>query len=232
MRSIGWREVEAQASRSEVVRATDAARRAQLFVAIFVGTALLLRLGLTIFDPGPDQSPDLLVRLERFVSYFTIQSNFAIFAMAVAVLRAPDLGTPWLRSMRLASLFGITVTAIVYVIVLAGDADNSGLAQLANLMLHYVGPPLAVGLWLAFGPWPSMTIADIPRAMLWPALWIAYTLIHGAITDWYPYPFIDVITKGYTTVAVNILVIMVFAVALALGYIGVNRLRREFVEPD
>lgn len=226
MRSIGWLEVDAP------TRPTAAARRAQLFVAIFAGTALLLRLGLTIFDPGPGQDPDLLVRLERFVSYFTIQSNFAIFAMAIAVLRVPDLGTPWLRSMRLASLFGITVTSIVYVVVLSGDIDNSGLAQLANWMLHYVGPPLAVGLWLAFGPWPPMTVADIPRAMIWPALWIVYTLIHGAITDWYPYPFIDVVIKGYTTVAVNIAAITLFALFLALLYVNLNRWRRGFMRTD
>lgn len=207
-------------------RPTAAARRAQLVVAIFVGTALALRLGLTIFDPGPGQDPDLFVRLERFVSYFTIQSNFAIFVMAIAVLRAPDLGTPWMRAMRLASLFGITVTSIVYVIVLAGDADNSGLAQLANLMLHYVGPPLSVGLWIVYGPWPPIAVSDIPRAMIWPGLWIVYTLIHGAITDWYPYPFIDVAANGYATVAVNIVAVTAFALALSLAYVGVNRHRR------
>ncbi len=207
-------------------RPTTAARRAQLVVAIFVGVALTLRLGLTIFDPGPGQDPDLLVRLERFVSYFTIQSNFAIFVMAIAVLRAPDLGTPWMRAMRLASLFGITVTSIVYVVVLAGDADNSGAAQVANLMLHYVGPPLAVGLWLGYGPWPPIAVADIPRAMLWPGLWIVYTLIHGAITDWYPYPFIDVVTKGYAAVTANIFAVTVFALVLSLAFVGVNGWRR------
>ena len=34
--------------------------------------------------------------------------------------------------MRLASLVGITVTGIVYVIVLSGDAENTGLSQVAN----------------------------------------------------------------------------------------------------
>lgn len=214
-----------------LTRPSEAARRAQLFVAIFAGTALSLRLGLTIFDPGPGQDPSLLVRLERFVSYFTIQSNFAIFAMAIAVLRSPNLGTPWMRSMRLASLFGITVTSIVYVVVLAGDIDNSGLAQLANWMLHYVGPPLAVGLWLIYGPWPLMTVADIPRAMIWPGLWIAYTLVHGAITGWYPYPFIDVVAKGYGAVAVNIVAVTLFALLLSLLYIGLNRWRRNLASP-
>jgi hypothetical protein len=63
--------------------------------------------------------------------------------------------------------------------------------------------------------------------LVWPLLWIAYTLIHGAITDWYPYPFIDVVTKGYGKVAVNIVAITIFAIVLSLTYIGVARLRRR-----
>ena len=65
-------------------------------------------------------------------------------------------------------------------------------------MLHYIGPPLTViGRGSLAGPWPQFTLGDVPRTMIWPALWVAWTLIHGAITDWYPYPFIDVIEQGY-----------------------------------
>lgn len=62
--------------------------------------------------------------------------------------------------------------------------------------------------------------------MIWPALWIAYTLIHGAITDWYPYPFIDVVANGYATVAANIVAVTVFALVLSLAFVGLNRWRR------
>jgi hypothetical protein len=207
--------------------ATTTAKRAQLFVAGFVGAALLLRLGLTIFHPEADLDPHLLVRLERFVSYFTIQSNIVVLLAALAVVVGKPLDESWWKALRLASLVGITVTGIVYAVVLAGDAHNTGLSQVANLMLHYVAPPLTVIAWLAFGPFPDLKIADIPRTLLWPLLWIVYTLIHGAITDWYPYPFIDVVTKGYGKVAVNIVAITVFAIALSLIYIAAGQLRRK-----
>jgi hypothetical protein len=207
--------------------ATTTAKRVQLFVACFVGAALLLRLGLTIFHPEGDLDPHLLVRLERFVSYFTIQSNFVVLLAALAVVKVEPLEGPWWKALRLASLVGITVTGIVYVVVLAGDASNTGLGQVANLMLHYIAPPLTVIAWIAFGPWPDFKIVDIPRALVWPLLWIAYTLIHGAITDWYPYPFINVATHGYGKVATNIGAITIFAIVLSLAFIGLSRLRRR-----
>jgi hypothetical protein len=207
------------------------AKRVQLFVACFVGAALLLRLGLTIFDPEPDLDPHVLVRLERFISYFTIQSNIVVLLASLAVVAGKPLDEPWWKALRLASLVGITVTGIVYVVVLAGDANNTGLGQVANLMLHYIAPPLTVVAWLAFGPWPDFKISDIPRTLIWPLMWIVYTLIHGAVTDWYPYPFIDVVTKGYGKVTVNIVAITIFAIVLSLVFIGLSRLRRRGSAP-
>lgn len=208
-----------------VVPISAAARRAQLVVALFCGAALLLRLGITVFDPGPELDPDLLVRLERFVSYFTIQSNFVVMLAAIFVVRGVDLGSPWQRALRLIAMVSITITCIVYIVVLSGDSSNAGLSQVANLMLHYIAPPLAVGVWLVWGPWPGLSLGDIPRALVWPAAWIAYTLVHGAITDWYPYPFIDVVDKGYGRVAINVVAITVFAAVLCLAYVAAARWR-------
>lgn len=194
-------------------------------VAVFVGSALALRLGLTIFAPDADQDPSLWVRLERFVSYFTIQSNFAVLLAALAVLRVDDLETAFMRALRIAAMVGITVTSIVYILILSGDADNSGLSELANLMLHYIGPPLVVGAWVLFGPFQRYVWSDVWRVMIWPSLWVAWTLLHGAVTDWYPYGFIDVVVKGYGEVMVSVGFIAVFAAVLAVGYIWVGRWR-------
>ncbi|MBI2690932.1 MAG: Pr6Pr family membrane protein [Solirubrobacterales bacterium] len=208
--------------------ASTTAKRVQLFVAVFVGTALLLRLGLTIFDPDPaPDDPNLLTRMTRFVSYFTIQSNLVVVLAALAVVKGKPVDDPWWRALRLASLVGITVTGIVYMTILAGDIKNEGLAQVASYMLHYIAPPLTVIAWIAAGPWPAMTLSDVPRTLIWPLLWIVYTLVRGAIADWYPYPFIDVIAKGYGKVAINILAITVFAIVLSLAYVALSRARRR-----
>lgn len=203
------------------------AQRIHLGIAIFIGAALALRLLLTLFWPEADADPHLLVRLERFVSFFTIQSNVAALLASIAVVRGRPLESPLGRALRLAALIGMTVTCIVYIVVLSGDSTATGVDQVANLMLHYIGPPLFVATWVAVGPWLSLGVADIPRALIWPAIWIAYTLIHGAITDWYPYPFIDVTTHGYGKVIVNIIAITLFALVLAAAYVGLARLRES-----
>lgn len=202
------------------------AKRVQTFVAVFIAAALLLRLGLTIFDPdvAPD-NPNLLTRLVRFVSYFTIQSNFVALLAALAVIKSKPLDQPWWRALRLASLVGMSVTGIVYVTILAADLHPTGLSAVANYMLHYIGPPLVVLAWLAAGPAQSLGLRDIPRTLLWPLLWVAYTLIRGAIAHWYPYGFIDVGLHGYGKVSINIIAITVFAIVLSCIFVGLETLR-------
>ncbi|MFT4050299.1 MAG: Pr6Pr family membrane protein [Solirubrobacterales bacterium] len=208
----------------EVSRTT---RRVHIAVAVFVATALGLRLLLTIFWPSADLDPHLLVRLERFISYFTIQSNIAALLASLAVVRGRPLDTAVGRALRLAALVGMTVTCIVYIVVLSGDSTNTGMDQVTNLMLHYFGPPIFVLAWVFFGPFLSLGWSDIPRALIWPLLWIVYTLVHGAITGWYPYPFIDVTAKGYADVFVSIGFITLFALLLSAAFVGVARLRER-----
>ncbi|MCW2833801.1 MAG: hypothetical protein JWN68_1754 [Nocardioides sp.] len=45
--------------------------------------------------------------------------------------------------------------------------------------------------------------------------WLAYTLVRGAITEFYPYPFLDADVEGYAAVSVVSLGIAVLFVGLA-----------------
>jgi hypothetical protein len=56
----------------------------------------------------------------------------------------------------------------------------------------------------------------ITRAFIWPVAWIAYTLVHGAFTGWYPYPFLDVADIGYLKSLLNVVLVLLVAVALAM----------------
>lgn len=40
-------------------------------------------------------------------------------------------------------------------------------------------------------------------------VWLASTLVRGAIWGWYPYPFLDATTHGYGRVAANALLVTV-----------------------
>ena len=107
--------------------------------------------------------------------------------------------------------------------------DLHGWAFVTDKLLHVVVPLLAVAGWVAFGPRRRLDVADrVLPALLWPAAWLVYTLVMGAITSWYPYPFLDVGVHGYGTVLVTSLLVAVALLAVLAVLVLVDRpLRRE-----
>lgn len=165
-------------------------------------------------------------RIVRVFSFFTIQSNVlcCVTSARLALSPAHD-GRLW-RTARLASLFGITLTGLVYVTVLARTHDPNGwMEAFTNGVFHYIVPVMMVLGWLLFGPRPRIDGRTIAVAFGWPVAWVVYTLIHGAVTKWYPYPFTDVPTHGYAVVLFNsVLVVVVLLLVTALFWLGDRRL--------
>ena len=158
-------------------------------------------------------------RLIEFFSYFTIESNILV-AVTTAMLAAnPERSGALWRVLRLASLFGITVTLIAYHVVLSRVANFQGLAAATNIGLHYIAPILAIVGWLLFGPYPRFNFRTLLWAAIWPAAYIVYTLIHGAISGFYPYPFVNVTKLGLGPVLIAGVVIV--AILLVIGAVFV-----------
>ncbi|WP_328470075.1 Pr6Pr family membrane protein [Actinoplanes sp. NBC_00393] len=181
-------------------------------MGVIVLTSLLIRIVLTATDTGGDPA---LTRFVQLFSYFTIQSNLLLLIAVTALALNPDRDGRLWRVIRLDALLGIVITGIVYSTILAGESDPQGAAWLADVGFHYVAPWAALLGWLIFGPRPRIDGRTLAWSALWPALWIGYTLAHGAATDWYPYPFSDVTALGYPTVLVNLGAVVVIATLLA-----------------
>ncbi len=190
-------------------------------LAAVVLVAFVIQLWVAVDVPGTPRAhavgtlagAPLASRFIRVLSFFTVQSNILSGVICAVLALAPDRdGSRW-RPVRLASLFGITVTGIVYATVLARIHEPHGWREtVANTVFHYIVPIMMVLGWLMFGPRPRIDIRTVGLALLWPVAWITYTLIHGAFSSWYPYPFVDVITHGYARVLLNgALVVVVLA---------------------
>ncbi len=203
-------------------------------IAVLVLAAVAVQIVIAARVPGtpPDMTAGLLRgsslpgRIIRVLSFFTIQSNLLCGIVSAQLSVRPDRdGRAW-RAVRLAALYGITVTGIVYSTVLAAIHEPHGAAETGvNVIVHYVVPIMMVAGWLAFGPRPRIDMRTVLWSLLFPVVWFAYTLVRGAIWKWYPYPFLDVPAHGYARVAVNaILVTAVLAVVAALFAFGDDRL--------
>ena len=163
-------------------------------------------------------------RVWRVLTFFTIQSNILSGVTSAQLARNPARdGRAW-RAVRLAALFGITVTGIVYSTVLAKTHEPHGWQETStNNVFHYIVPIMMVLGWLLFGPRRRIQRRTVGLAILWPVAWIGYILIYGWISKWYPYPFLDAITRGYGRVIANALAV-VAVLAVVLYWLGDRRL--------
>lgn len=64
--------------------------------------------------------------LVNLISYFTIKSNLLVLAASLVLARGHDPDATWWRLLRLASLTGITVTFVVFALLLGPYLDLRG----------------------------------------------------------------------------------------------------------
>jgi hypothetical protein len=181
---------------------------------VVVGGMAWLVLGLQyalMLEAGDGSVPDITV---RFFGFFTILSNLWValvcsFALAErfrADGRSQGIGR-WFRSPRAmgAAALYIGITHIVYVAILHALWHPTGAQWWADIGLHYAVPLLYIAGWLLFAPRPGLRWGDALRWLIFPLVFVIWTLSHGAAVHEYPYPFLDVDTLGMASVSVNIL---------------------------
>ncbi|MFI5529764.1 Pr6Pr family membrane protein [Kitasatospora sp. NPDC051853] len=139
----------------------------------------------------------------NFFSYFTILGN--VLGMGVFLVgglqglrgrgRVPDL-------LRGAAALYLAVTGLVYLVALQGLGLGLTLPWVDDV-LHRVMPVVVLADWLIDPPRRRIEYHRALRWLLFPLLYLPYTLIRGHVTDWYPYPFLDPGRHGgYARVAV------------------------------
>lgn len=194
-----------------------------LLVAV-IGTSLVVQIGLLLTggqdanSGSAEQYVGVGTRFVRFFSYFTIESNLLVLACAITLLLKPDRdGRIW-RIVRLDALLGIVITGLVFAIVLAKQVHLTGAAWWCTVGFHYVAPWVTLLGWLVLGPRPRITWSTVGWAFVWPVAWLVWTFAHGAVTDWYPYPFLNVAEKGYATALTNTGIVVVVSLVLAVAF--------------
>ena len=202
------------------------ARTGHVVVAVVAWAALVLQLVLVCRGTVilvEDDPPGLAARIYRFFAYFTIQSNLLVAITSTALARRPTLdGAGW-RVARLAGIVGITVTGLVHFVLLRPLLDLDGADWLADKMLHMVVPVLAVAAWAWAGPRPRVTAREAAYALVWPVLWLAWTLVVGQVDGWVPYPFLDAGEEGWGAVGIACTGITILFLGLFALYAWLDR---------
>ncbi len=155
--------------------------------------------------------------LVNFFSYFTIQSN--LFGAVILFMTADLLF--WKRKrdhememLRGAATLYMVTTGIIYGLLLSNAKVQITLPWV-NDVLHRIFPLVMLFDWLYDKPSKKITAKQSLLWLVYPVVYLAYTLIRGPIAHWYPYPFLDVARKGYVSVIVTSICIAIVVYALA-----------------
>ncbi len=157
-------------------------------------------------------------------AYFTILSNVLVAVTDAVLALRPRARSLLLRVARFDAVLAITVTGVVYHVLLAPLDHQVGAEAVANQLFHTVTPVLAVVGWLVVGPRGLVDRRVLALSVLYPVAWLVFTLVRGAVIGWYPYPFLQVGDLGYGRVALNCAGITLLFLVLAACYAGIDRL--------
>ena len=170
--------------------------------------ALLALSGIAIsyFAIIPGVHVSRLTMTLNFFSYFTIQSNLLLAAILLCAQIAPrsSIGR-WASkpSIRSAVLIYVGIAGIVYVLMLRDVWHPRGWQLLGDQILHYCVPVLYALDWIFLSERGRLSWRDVLWWLAFPAAYSAYTLAHGYISHFYPYPFLDVRDIGLEAVLQN-----------------------------
>lgn len=163
----------------------------------------------------------------RFFSFFTILTNVLAAATLLIPLVAPHSAVGRFLSrpgVRTAVTGYIIMVGVIYYLLLRDLSHRQGWPMFFEYMLHYVTPPLFVVDWLAFVDKRDLDWRIGLSALGFPLAYLVWTVIHGAATGWYPYPFIDAAELGYARAAINTAGLVLVFVALEVALVAIGRL--------
>ena len=211
------------------------ARRFFAVMRVLVGLLVLAALVTQI-------TADLLhdsFRPGEYFSYFTIESsmmNVVVLLVGGAISWRWRTDTELFTSVRVAILSYAVITGLVYNVLLRNIPGDGGYEppRWCNEVMHVWVPLFILLDWLL-----APGRARVPWKRLWlvisfPLAWLAFTMIRGAITLWYPYPFLEPAGPGgIPSLLAYIVGIAAFIIAVASAAIGLARVtdRREVAAP-
>ena len=182
----------------------------------------------TLFGFNPEGFSGLIGRLSDYFSYFTHLSNFVVAIVVTLIWRnSSRIHSKVFAVLRLDSLIMITVTGLIFAVVLAPTIELRGWEYASNALEHYITPILTLVVFVVFGPRRQLNYRLVLPALILPLTWVVLVMIRGAIIDAYPYGFINAAQWGYRTVLMNIVGIVIFGILLGLAFVAIDRARSK-----
>jgi hypothetical protein len=190
----------------------------------FIRLAMALALFGSIFWQITDRVAHNLFRPTEYFTFFTITSclltGLALTIGGLRVLRnQPE--TRFLTLFRLTMAASMVIVGVIYNLLLTDSVDERDIGYdwpvIPNLILHTYMPILVFLEWLITRTAVPLKLKSVFWVLVYPLTWLAFAIVRGLITNWYPYWFLNPNEDGGVPQMLQwILTIAAFFVVLAV----------------
>lgn len=192
----------------------------KLFVILTLVSAIT-GLTLSLYSSITSTQGSELLNITNSLSYFTIQSNILVLISSLIFLfNIRD--SKYVKLFKFGTLVNITVTCIVYFVLLHNLWNPEGIQYVYNLLLHLITPILFLLTWL-FNTKYSLNIKYALYWLIYPVVYLTYSIIRGFFTNWYPYYFLDPKYVDELTTLLYIFILALFIFLVGYMYVLLSR---------
>jgi hypothetical protein len=160
-----------------------------------------------------NRQADIPETIIRFFSFFTILTNILValyFTSRISIFKNTSL-SKLSNSGNLTALTAfILVVGLVYQFILRGTWQPTGLQRIIDELLHSAIPLFVFLYWLKFANKTDLIFKNIKIWLWYPIGYFLFVIIRGHFSNFYPYPFVNVIEIGYSQVFINAVIISLF----------------------
>jgi hypothetical protein len=146
----------------------------------------------------------------NFFSFFTIESNLlAIGLLLFLGFRAlQGKSANSITALRGAITLYMLITGIIYTLLLSGlQKELQTTIPWVNTVVHYIMPIVVLVDWFVDLPRRGVSFTKALAWLVFPFAYLAYSLVRGHSTGWYPYPFLNAEKHGYLQVSITCAVV-------------------------
>jgi hypothetical protein len=166
----------------------------------------------------------------RFFAFFTINTNILVALCFTFIFLGNkyNLGRFFSKASTVTAItVYITIVGVVYNAILRSLWEPQGMQKLVDELLHSVIPVLFILFWLAFTSNGQLKWKNAFPWLIYPVIYMIYAIAHGAITKFYPYPFVDVNQLGYNNAILNAGAVLLLIFLLSLVLIATGKIMKK-----
>lgn len=156
----------------------------------------------------------------RFFSFFTILTN----TLVAVFFTIQAFNSNTVKALTPLTIY-ITIVGLVYQILLRHTWNPTGLQKIVDELLHSVIPVLTIIYWYLYEEKSKLKYSHIRGWVVFPLLYLAYILLRGHYSGFYPYPFVNVTALGMTRVLINSAFILAAFLLISVTFTWIGRLK-------